>query len=111
MIFITAILICIIIGGLTYFKCSPKAILITILLLLGAMICFFCWAASKEENYGIYYFNSEKKDTLLMSESGDRHPVAERIIQRKTQISTQSENGRSENYNWEQKENTWQLLL
>jgi len=103
-----------IIGGLTYFKRSPKAILITILLLLGAMICFFYWAATKEEHYGICipaYFDNEKKDTLVMSESRDRHPGAERIIQRKTRISTQSENGRLENYDWVQKEDTWQMSL
>ncbi len=110
MILIVAMLICIVIGGLTYFKRSPKAILIAILLLLGAMICFFLWAASKEKAYGIYipdYFNGEKRDSLVISEGGHTYPSAEQIIQRKTKVSVQSENDA-----WVyKKEDTWQMLL
>ncbi|MDR6922602.1 MULTISPECIES: hypothetical protein [Chryseobacterium] len=109
MILIAAIVICIVIGGLTYFKRSPKAILITILLLLGAMICFFYWAASKEKKYGICipaYFNNEKKDSLVMSDGGEKPSDAERVVQWKTKVSVQSES-----YDWIQKEETWQMSL
>ncbi|MDR2235895.1 MAG: hypothetical protein LBE92_07205 [Chryseobacterium sp.] len=99
---------CFLIGMLLYLKRSPKTILIVVAVLLTALICFFCWAASEDENYVMNvpaFFKGKNNDTLAVS-GISINTVTERVIQR----TTSSENDGIETY-YQIEKDTWQMSL
>lgn len=99
---------CFLIGMLLYLKRSPKTILIVVAVLLTVLICFFCWAASENENYVMNvpaFFNGKSNDIMTVSGSSV-NAVSERAVQ----CTASSENGGIETY-YRIEKDTWQMSL